>query len=108
MNPGELRCLVTLQTRGAPVTGSLGARAGDWADAATFWAAIEPLEGSDATRAMQQGLRQPHRIRARYRTDVTTENRITYLGRAFEIRSVVDVEMRHRELEITAEEVKPA
>ena len=106
MNPGALRCLVTLQSKSA-TPDALGGRVETWATAATFYASIEPLDGSEATRAMQQGMVQPHRIRARYRSGVTPRQRISYLGRVFDIRSVVNVEMRNRELEIIAEEVTP-
>lgn len=107
MNPGRLRQQVTLQTHAAASADALGGRADAWDDVATVWAAIEPLDGTEALRAMQQGIRQPHRITMRYRAGVTAAQRILYGARTFNLRSVVDVEMRHRELSILADEVTP-
>jgi SPP1 family predicted phage head-tail adaptor len=106
MNPGSLRNRVTIEAKGGTVDG-LGGRDVVWTGVATVWANVEPLEGSEATRAMQQGIRQPHRIRMRWRDGVRTSQRLTMDDRVFNIRSVVDVDLRHRELEIVAEEVTP-
>jgi SPP1 family predicted phage head-tail adaptor len=102
---GNLRHTIVLQAR----TGSTdagGGKTGAWADASPeIWASVEPLDGSQALRAMQQGLVTPHRVRMRYRDGVSAEKRVRYGARHFLIRSVVDVDERHRELQLLCDEV---
>lgn len=103
LNPGRLRHRVTIQalTR-TPDTG--GGYTETWSDTATVWAAVEPLAGTERLRAMQVSPTLSHRIRMRYRADVSSAQRLVYNGRAFDITSVVDVDERHRELQLLAEE----
>lgn len=103
LDPGKLRHRVTLQTK-TTTTDAGGGTTETWTDTATVWAAVEPLEGTERLRAMQVSPTLSHRIRMRYRADVTTAMQVVYNGRAFDITSVVDVSERHRELQMLAEE----
>lgn len=103
MNPGDLRHRVTLQTL-TRTDDEGGGYTEAWANAATVWAAVEPLEGYERLRAMQVSPTLSHRIRMRYRAGVTSAQRIRYAGRAFGISAVIDPGERHRELHLLCEE----
>lgn len=80
-------------TEGAPV------------DVPNIPARIEPLEGRELIEAMQTGMQRPHRFTMRYRTGMTGAKTIVYGTRTFDIKSVVDPEEKHRELDILADEI---
>lgn len=103
LDPGKLRHRVKLQTlTRTPDAG--GGYTETWTDTATVWAAVEPLQGTERLRAMQVSPTLSHRIRMRYRANVTSAMQAVYNGRAFDITSVIDPGERHRELELLVEE----
>jgi SPP1 family predicted phage head-tail adaptor len=71
-------------------------------------AKVEQLEGREQVSAMQVGMERPHRFTTRYFRVLTGASRVIYAGRTFDVRSVVDPEERHRELEILADEIRDA
>lgn len=72
---------------------------------ATVWASVDGLSSRDILQAMQANVIASHRIRIRYRSDVTHENRVIWRNRTMEIASVVEKENR-TVLEILAREVQ--
>jgi SPP1 family predicted phage head-tail adaptor len=72
---------------------------------AEVWANVQPLDGREQLIAMQTGLQRPYRFTIRYLPDISSIHRVVYDGRTFDVKSVVDPEERHRELELLAEEV---
>lgn len=72
---------------------------------ATVWASVDGLSSRDILQAQQANVVASHRIRIRYRPDVTHEHRIVWRGRTMEIASVVEKENRTA-LEILAREVQ--
>lgn len=107
MNPGSLRHQVTIQ--GVTRTDDAG---GGYTEvpvtiAAGVWAAVEPLEGTERIRAMQTEASATHRVRIRYRADVTAAQRVIHEGRALELVSPpIDREERHVELVLLCREVR--
>ena len=75
-------------------------------DVTNIPARVEPLLGDEMLRAQQTGMKQPHNITIRYRSDLTTAKTILYEGISFDVKSVVDPESRHRELQILAEKME--
>lgn len=61
-----------------------------WDDIATLWASIEPLKGYERMQAMQLKTPTTHRVRLRYRADVTTKDRLIYDGRAFDVAEAIN------------------
>lgn len=104
MNIGRLSSRVTLQSpteaksRSGEVTLS-------WTAYATVWASVDGLSSRDIMQAQQANVIATHKIRMRYRDDVTHEHRILWRGRTMEIASVVDRDSRTA-LEILAREVQ--
>lgn len=98
MRAGKLRHLVTVQTELEDQSSMTGAVTKAWATVASVYASVEPLIGRELQRAMAERAELTYTIRTRYLAGITTRHRLLYDGKTFNIRSVVDVEERHREL----------
>lgn len=66
---------------------------------------VTPLSGGKQFLAMQAQSRVTHIIAMRYRGGIDPHWRILWGARVFEIERVIDVEERHRKIEISAAEV---
>jgi len=103
MRAGDLRRQITLQSR-STTRDTFGEPALTWTNVATVWAAITPLSGRELELAQAMNSEISHQVQIRYRSDVTSAMRVVYQGRYFNILSVMDVEMRHRELQLMCSE----
>lgn len=72
---------------------------------ATVWAEVGGLSARDIMQAQQANVIATHRIRIRYREDITHLHRAEWRGKTMEIASVVDRGERDY-LEILAREVQ--
>lgn len=104
MRTGLMRRLITLRTVTLVPDGGGGSTETN-VDVSDIPARVEPLEGTEQLDAMRVGMQRPHRFTIRYVTGMTGAKRIIYDGRTFDIKSVVDPEEKHRELQILTEEV---
>ena len=77
-----------------------------WQDGVVVWAQVDPLSGREYFYAHQIKNEVSHRIRIRYRTDVTVEMRILYGTRIFKVESIIDLKERREFLEILGQEEK--
>ena len=79
----------------------------NWQPLVTVWAAVEPLSGRELYAAQQVMEQVSHRIRIRYRPDITLTGKLRgKLGiRLLNIHTVIDKEEAHIELEMLATEV---
>ena len=68
-------------------------------------ARVRPLEGRELIQAMQTGMQRPHEFTIRYRTGMTGAKTLIYDSRTFDIKSVIDPEEKHRELQLMTDEV---
>lgn len=101
---GKMRRKIMIQSLDGTPTAD-GATADTATLEMTTWASIEPLRGNEAWLAGQQQDLVTHRIRMRYRNDVTAKMRAVYGGRHFNFVSVRNIDEIGRELEIMAVEV---
>lgn len=76
-----------------------------WADIATIWSSIEPVRGREYFQAASVNAENTIRFRIRYRQGIRPSMRLIYSGRIFDIKSVIDVNERHREIELMCQEV---
>lgn len=104
MRAGELRHRVTIQRKAATQNAS-GEEVPTWADVATVWAAIEPLQGREFLEAQREGAELTTRIRMRHTVGIAPEMRATEGSHAWDILSVVNSEERDRELVLMCREV---
>ncbi|MBA7465169.1 hypothetical protein ES707_00331 [subsurface metagenome] len=77
-----------------------------WQDMVTVWASVEPLSGREYFYAHQIQAEVTHRVRTRYRTDITVKMRIKHRDRVLEIESIIDLKERREVLEILCREAK--
>lgn len=77
-----------------------------WQDVVTVWASVEPLSGREYFYSHQIKAEVTHRVKMRYREDITVKMRIKHRDRVLEIESVIDLKERHETLEILCKEEK--
>ena len=65
-----------------------------------IWAAVEPLNGRELFAAQEHHGEVTTRIRIRYRTGITDKMRVAFDGTYYDIKYILDPEMRHRELHL--------
>jgi len=100
---GEMRHRVVFQTPSRSDDGYGGGQI-TWQDAFSAWVSIEPISGREYYEAMAIQNQITHRIKTRYRSDITPELRIKHGDRIYEIEAVIDIGARHRFLEILCRE----
>lgn len=74
-----------------------------WGTYCTAFASIEPLRGQEAWTELQQTATQAVRVVVRYSATniaITPLMRISYDGSYYDIHSVIDIENRHREVQM--------
>jgi len=101
---GKLRHRITLQEI-IKTDDGYGGIVETWKDIATVWAAIEPLKGTERYQAQQVQSELTHKVTIRYRAGIKPQMRILYGNRVFDIEAVIDVDERHRWLELLCSEV---
>ncbi|SHK48897.1 phage head closure protein [Paramaledivibacter caminithermalis] len=99
MKIGELRDRVTIQENILTPDG-YGGFSEVWQDKYTVWANIKPLRGREYFEMKKVQSEITHKITIRFRNDINTSNRIKYKGQIFYIKSIIDIDNRHRFLEI--------
>jgi SPP1 family predicted phage head-tail adaptor len=108
MRAGDLRHRITFQTRSTGQD-AIGGQALPWSDVTTVWADVSPLSGREimAAQAIQSEL--THMISVRYQSQfsdpkVMAAMRIMYGNRIFNIHASIDVDERHKTIEISCGE----
>lgn len=103
MKAGKLRHFITVQRKSLTVD-DFGGPVEAWADLATQWALVEPLQGRELVNAQTVNAETTIRITVRYLANVKPDDRIIFDGKFYNLQSVVDPELKHRELIIMASE----
>jgi SPP1 family predicted phage head-tail adaptor len=105
MGINSLRHRVVIQSELASADGA-GGYSLSWNFIATVWASVTPLSGREILAGQRLESRITHRIRMRYRSDitVTSSTRLSWNGRTFNIRAVINPGQRNRWLELLVEE----
>ena len=100
-----MRQRITFQEEVKTADGSKGFTVA-WRDFISVWASVEPLSGREFFAAHQIKAEITHRVKIRYRTDITVKMRIKHRERVLEIESIIDKKERREELEIFCREAK--
>ena len=105
MRAGLLRHRLALQsaTEADSGTGS-GQLDKTWTTYATVWGSITPLSGRELTEQQQVISEVTHKARIRYRSGVTSEHRIVWDSRTFEIDNVLNWSERNIYLDLMIKE----
>jgi SPP1 family predicted phage head-tail adaptor len=98
---GKLKDRITLQRR-VSASNALGEESGTWSSLDELFAFVEPLRGREyfAAAAMQDTT--DTRFVIRFRDDVTTQMRVMWRGKPYDITSAIDVEAKRKYLELLA------
>ncbi len=92
---------ITLQAKSV-TRDAMGGEVITWPDQATIWASAEPLRGREFFAAHQEQAEITIRFRIYYRSDITTAWRVVWETRAYDIVQIIDLDARHREMELMA------
>ncbi len=101
MKAGRLRDRISVERRVNSLN-DFSESKGVWTVLADLWAAVEPLGGREFFSAQQVQSDITTRIVCRYASalsDVSAADRIRHGSVVYDIRSVIDVDSRHRELQ---------
>jgi SPP1 family predicted phage head-tail adaptor len=105
MRAGRLRHRITIQEFRVTGRNVIGGEVKDWVNVATVWAGIEPIRGREYLAADQPRAELTHRVPMRYRPGIVpTTMRVKYGSRVFDIKSVIDPDERHVDLELMCTE----
>lgn len=106
MQAGTLRHQIEIQSHSATADelNQIVITEGDWSTDATRWAAIQPMSGRELEHNNAVYADVSHKITLRH-YDLTTEDRIKYGTRIFNIISVINIDERNREITVIAKEV---
>jgi SPP1 family predicted phage head-tail adaptor len=100
---GMLRHRITVQAA-VPTPDDMGGYAETWATVATMPARVTPVSGGETYYGQRVEAHVTHTITTRYMALIKPPCRIIFEGRIFAISAVIDIEERHRWLEIRAVE----
>jgi SPP1 family predicted phage head-tail adaptor len=64
------------------------------------WGSVEPLNGSESTKADQEVALATHRVVIRWRAGIEPQMEVLFRGRTLGIESVLNIEERDRKLEL--------
>lgn len=102
---GDMRHRITFQKSEKTPDGYKGHTV-KWQDVITVWASVEPLTGREYFYSHQIKAEVTHRVKTRYREDITVKMRIKHRNRVLEIESIIDLQERREFLEILCREEK--
>lgn len=107
MEIGSYRHRVTFQNPGAAVPDGDGGYTQTWTDLAEWYVSIQPASARDLERVAAGTViaTATHIIRGRYLAGVSTQTRMVFNGRTFEITGVSNLEERNILMELVAVEV---
>ena len=102
MKAGELRTRVVIEEP-VRVGSGTGGRV-DWRTVAPAWADIRPIRSTDRNQEGHFQTVKLARVTIRYRPGIKSKMRVKLGARVLEIVSVIDVDERHRQLDLLCEE----
>ena len=107
MRAGKLRHRLALQNATETDSGTgTGHLDKTWTTYATVWGSIEPLSGRELVEQEQVQSEVTHKTKIRYQSAITSEHRIVFKTRTFQIVTMLNPEERNREIELMLRERK--
>lgn len=103
MRAGLLRHLITIQTRAAGALDSYGGSNPAWSTFAEVWAQIEPTTGREYVKDGANKAALLTRFVLRYLDGVTPQMRVSFEGKVYNIREVINERQRNRMLTLVCE-----
>ncbi len=107
MQAGRMRHRIKIQSP-VEARNGVGEIITTWATLATVWASVEPLRGREFFDAEQMQAEVSTRVRMRYYPGITAQMRVLWGSRVLEIVTPIDVNERHKELQLMCREMPDA
>tara|TARA_R100000655_G_scaffold99311_1_gene143113 strand:+ start:162 stop:482 length:321 start_codon:yes stop_codon:yes gene_type:complete len=104
MRAGALRHRLIIQSVGNTLD-DYGDLSNSYSNVATVWGSISPISGGEQEIADEITGVVTHRVKIRYKSGVTCQDRISYNSRTFQIESVRNWDERNIFLELLCKEV---
>lgn len=99
LTAGKLKEPLAIQ-RKTMVPDGMGGQVVTWVTLANIRGDVRPMSGREALHGMQLQASVTHRIYIRYRADITAADRLMMRGQPLQIRSVINLELSDRWLEL--------
>lgn len=102
-SPSELNKRIALQAP-SKTPDTMGGFTVSWVTVCTVWAAVWPVNATEAILAERNQMDVTHRIRIRYRSALKPSWRVSFAGRFFNIVSIIDQNSAHCWLDLLCKE----
>ena len=102
---GDLRERVTIQRRSV-TRDAIGAQIEAWQVRMSVYAKVAPMGAGEQYRRQQIQAKADWKVVIRYTGDVIPSDRVSWRGRTFEIKGILNPDMRRRFLELACEELQ--
>ncbi|WP_169331897.1 phage head closure protein [Zavarzinella formosa] len=99
--PGKMDKRVAIQSV-TRVSDGQGGFTDSWATDATVWANVNPTKGWEKFQAQQTQTPVTHKITIRYRSGITTKQRVLFGSRVFNIKEALNPDEANAFLELQA------
>lgn len=106
ISSGKLNKRVSIQhlVAGSPALSEFGEQNSTWTEFAEVWASVEPLQGREFWAQQQVQSEISTRVRVRYLAGVLPNMRVVYASRILDIKSIIDPQEKHAELQLMCSE----
>lgn len=100
MKAGKLRQVITIQALDNEQQDSVGQPVQPWVDMLMVRADVEPLSGREYFSMQDPVSATTTRITIRFLDGVTQRHRVVFEGQHYDILDVIDIDMRHKEMQL--------
>jgi len=107
-NVSHLREQVTIQRNNGTSVNAANEVQENWIDVCTVYADVQPISQSEAWRGPQLSASAQVRVRIRWRSGITHKMRVVHGERILYIMTAVDVDARHRWIDLLCSEEAPS
>ena len=103
INPGKLRHRISILYKDTGARDADGYPVEEWRELFKTWASFEAISGREYFAAAAVQAEQQVRFTMRYRAEITTDKRILFDGKEYDIKAVIDKDGRKEYLQVMAE-----
>jgi len=105
LSTGDLRHKIFIQGK-TPIPDGEGGFIEDWGDLRQAWAKVEAIQARQRYQFQSVNVEATHRITVRGEVVISEDNRIRFKNRAFEVKTVEDIDERGIKKVITCREMR--
>lgn len=101
---GAMRERVDIYSQSQTINNA-GEIATSWAIVATTWGRMEPLSANQIVLANRDDAQRIYKLTIRYRTDITTNSRVIWRSRKFDVEGILDPTEQRQFLTVMLKEI---